>query len=230
LPTVRAVTVIGAAVAPACVPVFVTPPFDDAHVAVWEVIAEPLFAPMVNDTLICPAATFTADTPVGGAGEPTITGNDATDAKPAPRAFVALTVHVYDLPVVTAATVIGAAVAPTCVPVFVTPPFDDTHVAVCEVIAALLFAPSTNVTTNEPVAVVVEPDLATTAVGAAGVPTITGNEATETALVPTALAAFTVHVYVLAVVTAATVIGAAVAPACVPVLSTPPFDDVQVAV
>src|SRR4029077_19519452 len=119
------------------------------------------------------------------------TGSDGAESRPAPRALVAFTVHVYDLPVVTAATVIGAAVAPACVPVLVTPPLLDTHVAVWLVIALPLFAPIVNVTTNEPVAVVVEPDFATTAVGAAGEPTITGSEGADAKPAPRAFVAFT---------------------------------------
>jgi hypothetical protein len=70
----------------------------DTHIAVWLVIALPLFAPIVNVTVKEPVAVVvdpdTAFTPVGAAGEPTITGNDAADAAPAPTTFVALTVHV----------------------------------------------------------------------------------------------------------------------------------------
>ena len=134
------------------------------------------------------------------------------------------------MPVVTAETVIWAAAAPICVPVFVIPPLLDVQVAVWLMIALPLLAPIVNVTVNEPVGVVVEPDLATTFVGAAGEPTITAGDAADAALKPIPLVALTVHVYVLAVVTAATVIGAAVAPVCVPVLSAPPLLDVHVAV
>src|SRR5689334_4061289 len=108
-----------------------------------------------------------------------MTGNDGADANAEASGRVALTVHVYVLPVVTAATVIGAAAAPTCVPVLSTPPLLDTHVAVWLVIAAPLFAPMVNVTVSEPVAVVVEPDTAFTAVGAAGDPAMTGNDAAD---------------------------------------------------
>jgi hypothetical protein len=97
-----------------------------------------------------------------------MTGGDATEERLAPRALVALTMHVYVSPVVNPTTVIGAAVAPVCTPVLVTAPLLDVHVAVWLVIALPLFTPSANVTTNEPVAAVVEPDAAFTAVGAAG--------------------------------------------------------------
>ena len=88
------------------------------------------------------------------------------------------------MPVVTAATVIGAAAAPVCTPVFVTPPLLDVHVAVWLVIALPLPAPIVKVTVNEPVATVVEPDTAFTAVGAAGEPTTTGNDGDDCRPVP----------------------------------------------
>jgi hypothetical protein len=123
--------VIGAAVAPECVPVLVTPPLLDTHVAVWLVIALPLFAPItnvtVNDPVVVVAEPDTAFTFVGGAGEPTITASDGADATPVPTALVAWTVHVYVLPVVTPATVNGDP-APVCTPV--APPLLDPHVAV----------------------------------------------------------------------------------------------------
>jgi hypothetical protein len=84
-----------------------------------------LFAPATNDTLICPAATLTAVTLVGGAGEPTMTASDEADAKPAPREFAALTAHVYIFPVVKAVTTTGLAV-PFCERV--TPALLDVHV------------------------------------------------------------------------------------------------------
>jgi hypothetical protein len=96
-------------------------------------------------------------TPVGGAGDPTITGADGADPRPTPRALVAFTVHVYVPPVLNPATVIGAAVAPEWAPVLVTPPLLDVHVAVWLVIALPLSAPIVNLTVNEPVEVVVTP-------------------------------------------------------------------------
>jgi hypothetical protein len=63
-------------------------------------MALPLFAPGVNATRIWPDATCVAVTPVGAAGEPTITATDGAEARPAPRALVAVTVHVYTLAVV----------------------------------------------------------------------------------------------------------------------------------
>jgi hypothetical protein len=191
-------TVIGAAVAPECVPVLVTPPLLDTHVAVWLVIALPLFAPIVNVTLRDPVAIAvepeTAFTAVGGAGEPTITGNDAAEARPTPRPLIAFTVHVYDLPVVTPVTVMGAGAASRWAPLFVTPPLLDTHVATWAVIALPLLAPIVNVTVNEPVAAVVEPDFATTFVGGAGEPTITGGEESDARPSPRLFVPVTVQV------------------------------------
>ena len=67
---------------------------------------------------------------VGGAGvEGIVLGTaaaDAADGVPSPFAFVAVTVHVYDLPFDRPLTVSGDA-APVVDPVV--PPFDDTHEA-----------------------------------------------------------------------------------------------------
>jgi hypothetical protein len=70
----------------------------------------------------------------------------------------------------------------------------EVHFAVWLVIALPLSAPRVNVTVNEPVADVVDPDTAFTAVGAAGAPTITGSDGADTRLAPRALLAVTVHV------------------------------------
>ncbi len=77
---------------------------------------------------------------------------------------------------------------------WVTPPFDDTHVAVYCVTVAPLFALAANDTVTGPVAVVVEPDTAFTAVGAAGAPTVTAGDGVDGRLVPRAFVALTVHV------------------------------------
>jgi hypothetical protein len=90
----------------------------------------PLFAAGANDTLIRPAATRMAVTRAGAAGAPATTGADRAEAGPDPRALVAVTEHVYVLPVVTDATVIGAAAAPECVPVLAAPPLLEVHLAV----------------------------------------------------------------------------------------------------
>jgi hypothetical protein len=225
LAVVRPDTVSGLAV-PVCEPA--TPPSLVVHVAVKLEIALPLLAPAVKLTVNGPVVALvepdTAFTFVGAAGEPTITGNDATDANPAPRPFVARTVHVYVLAVVRPDTVSGLAV-PVCEPA--TPPSLDVHVAVKLEIALPLLAPAMKLTVNGPVVPVVEPDTAFTLVGAAGEPTITGNDDADCALEPTPLMAFAVHVYVLAVVRLDTVSGLAV-PVCEP--ATPPSLDVHVAV
>ena len=72
---------------------------------------------------------------------------------------------------VTAATVMGAGVAPVWVPVLVRPPLLELQVAVWLVMALPLLAPSAKVTLSEAVVVVVDPETAFTAVGAAGTPT-----------------------------------------------------------
>jgi hypothetical protein len=159
------------------------------------VIALPLFAPAVNDTTNEPVAVVvepeTALTFVGAAGDPTITGSDGADGRPAPRAFDPRAEHVYFFIVVRPVTVNGDA-APVTVPL--TPLSDEVHVAVKPVIAFPLFAPAVNETTNEPVAVVVEPETALTFVGAAGDPTITaGDDGGEAGLEPRPFVALTVH-------------------------------------
>ena len=55
-----------------------------------------------------------------------VTGAEGKDDCPVPRLLVALTVHVYVLPAVRPATVIGLAVPDL---VLATPPFDEVHVA-----------------------------------------------------------------------------------------------------
>ena len=91
-----------------------------------------------------------------------------------------------------------------------------------------LLTGAVNVTTNEPVAVVVEPEVAFTAVGAPGTVAATNAfEGAESGPVPTPLVALTVQVYVLPAVSVVTETGLA---APLPVRSVPPFDDVQVAV
>ena len=85
--------------------------------------------------------------------------------------------------------------APEWLALLVTPPLLEVHVAVCPVIALPLLAPRAKVTVSEPVAIVVEPDAALTAVGAAG--TVDGTTALEGAdagPVPTGLVAVTVNV------------------------------------
>ena len=78
--------------------------------------------------------------------------------------------------VVTAATVMVAGVGPAWVPVLVRPPLLEIQAAVWLVMALPLSAPRVKVTRSEPVAVVVDPDIALTAVGAAGAPTTIGRD------------------------------------------------------
>jgi len=149
-----------------------------------------------------------------------LTDADGADASPVPRAFVARTVHVYRLPAVKCATVIGEAV-----PVFerVAPPLDETHAAVYPVIALPLFAPGVNLTFSEPAATLT----AVTCVGAAGAPTIAAADGSLAGPVPRAFVARTVHVYRLPVVKLVTVNGDAVP---VFVWVAPPLFDAHLAV
>jgi hypothetical protein len=133
LPVVAAATVIGAAAAPACVPVFVTPPLLDVQVAVYVLIAlPPSLDGAVNVTVNDPVAAVdepdTAFAPVGAPGGfARITAFDAAEAVPVPIAFVAVTEHVYVFPLVRLDTTIGL---PAALPLRVGPPFVDVHVAV----------------------------------------------------------------------------------------------------
>ena len=90
-------------------------------------IALPPSAGATNDTVTCalPATTVGCGGTLG-----TVLGiatADAGDATPVPFAFVADTVHVYDLPFDNKPTTSGDP-APLADPV--APPFDGTHVAV----------------------------------------------------------------------------------------------------
>jgi hypothetical protein len=129
------------------------------------------------------------------------------------------------LPVVAPETAIGLVAA---LPVLVTPPLLDVQVAVLLVIGTPFAAPSVNDTLSGPVAVVVEPETAFTAVGAAGATaTITAFDAADAGPVPTPLVAWTWQVYVLPSVRPLTTIGL-LGPLATPVV--PPLLDVQVAV
>ncbi|CAB4950428.1 unannotated protein [freshwater metagenome] len=60
----------------------------------------------VQDTTDCAFAFDVAETPVGAPGAVAGTAAlDATDAAPVPRAFVAVTVNVYEVPFVSPVTV-----------------------------------------------------------------------------------------------------------------------------
>jgi hypothetical protein len=89
-----------------------------------------------------------------------------------------------------------------------------------------LFAEAANVTVSDPVAPVVDPDVALTFDGADGAPTITVDEGADAGPAPRELVAFTVHVYDLPMLRPVTVSGPA-APELVPL--RPVFDDTHVA-
>jgi hypothetical protein len=83
----------------------------EVHVAVYPMIALPLGLDAVKltvngplDEVVEPGTAFTL---TAGPGAPTITVGDGEDACPGPRAFVAVTVHVYVLASVSAMTEIG---------------------------------------------------------------------------------------------------------------------------
>ena len=141
-----------------------------------------------------------------------VTGLDAADAVLVPTAFVAVTVNVYAVPLVSPVTVNGLAA-----PVAVKPPGDD--VTVYEVIGLPFALAPLNVTVAW-----VSPGAAVTVVGAPGNPAgVTEFEATDAAPGPVALAAVTVNVYAVPLVSPVTVNGLAA-----PVAVKPPGDDVTV--
>ena len=73
-------------------------------------IADPLLlAGAVHDTTADPFPG-TADTSVGATGAPTVTGPDAADCGPVPLAFLAATVNVYVVALVSPVTVCDVAV------------------------------------------------------------------------------------------------------------------------
>ena len=165
-PTVRPVTVIARCAGSVTVFVPVAPPFADTHPAVNPVNALPLLPLAVYATRNCPGFGRVTPVSVGAGGEPTITAPDAAENGPGPTAFVARTLHVYDLPVVAPVTVTGDA-APD--PIRAAPPFDEVHETPKEVIGLPPVAVgAANDTVSEPVAVVVEPERVTTEVGEPG--------------------------------------------------------------
>ena len=105
----------------------VAPPFVDTHVAAYAVIAAPLVAPAVNETLSWLAAEAVATPMVGAAGTfAAITLDDTDDATDVPAAFVAMTEHVYAFVAVNPVTTIGDD-TPVAEPV--APPLFDTQLA-----------------------------------------------------------------------------------------------------
>jgi hypothetical protein len=190
------VTLIGLA---APVADFATPALLDVHATVYCGAVRGLpFAcgavRFVNVAFSVPLAVFVTAGCATFAGEPTMTGNDATEVGLVPRALFATTVHVYVFPVVAPVTVITAAVAPACAPVVVAPPLLDVQVAMKLVIAEPLLAGVAYVTLIGPVAVVVEPGAAVGWATGAGAPTTTAFDAADAGLLPRAFVATTLQV------------------------------------
>jgi hypothetical protein len=129
---------------------FATPPFDDVQVAAIDVMEAPLAVGAANATRSERDATRVTLGLGGGAGEPTIALFDAVEAGPLPRAFDAVSAHVYVFRVVRPFTTTGVVADPACEPVLVTPPFADLQVATTLVIAAPLLAPGVYETFIEP--------------------------------------------------------------------------------
>jgi len=178
VPFVRPATVMGL---PA--PVAFIPP--GAEVTVYEVTALlPFAAGGVNVTVACPFPAVA--TPIAGAPgrSPTVTAVEGPDAGPAPTALVAVTVKVYEVPLVSPVTVIGLDV-----PVAVTPP--GLEVTVYRSIALLpVDAGGVNATVAWALPGVTIP----TAGGPGTVTGVTALEGLDAGPVPTAFVAVTVNV------------------------------------
>src|SRR5260221_242033 len=147
----------------------------------------PLSAPGVKATVV-DALPRVTPVMVGGSGTAAgTTGNEEVDALLVPTPLVAVTVHVYVLPLVSPGTVMGEAVS---VLVPVAPPLSELQVAEKLVIALPLLAPAVNATRTD-----VLPRVTLVIVGASGtVAGTTAADAGEGALVPIALVAVIVHV------------------------------------
>ena len=173
MPLVRPVTTRGDA-APLRDPA--APPSLEVHVAVKPVIALPLFEGATNASEICVFPRVA----VGCSGASgTVAGTvaaEAGEAAPVPFPFVAVTVHVYVLPLVRGATDIGDE-APSTEPGV--PPSDETQPAVKNVIALPLFAGAANATLITPL-----PWVTVGVTGALGAPGITASLATDSLLSP----------------------------------------------
>ena len=144
LPLVSPLTVIGDA-APVLLPG--APPSIDVHETENDCVL-PLSAPAVNATVIelsPPLALVITGAPGGAAG--TTAGEAAEGPLVSSRMFVAVTVHVYVLPLVRPETAIGDE-TPSRLPDV--PPLDDVHDAVNDAIAVPFVAPGVNATVIEP--------------------------------------------------------------------------------
>ncbi len=191
------------------------PPFDDAHATVYPVIALPPSNGATNATLICAFPAVTVGCAGGSGTRLGTTTSDAGDGALVPFAFVAVSVHVYDFPLVNPTTMIGD---PAPDPVPATPPFDDPHAVLYPVIAL----PPSNGGTNDTVTCPF-PAPTTGAAGALG--TVFGTaaaDAGDAAPAPFAFVAVTVHVYDFPFVRPPTTVGEAVSDT---EPGLPPFDE-----
>ena len=195
----------------------VAPPFDDTHAAPKPVIGLPPSNGAMNET-VTRAFPATAVGCAGASGTRFGTATaDGTEGALSPLLFVAVTVHVYDLPFVRPPTRIGE-LAPAADPA--APPFDETHVAAKSVIAL----PPSNGGTNDTVSC----PLPTPAVGCPGavgtVLGMAGTDAGDESLAPLTFVAVTVHVYDFPFERLPTTIGELTAEF---VPGTPPVDEVH---
>jgi hypothetical protein len=163
------------------------------HVAVKEVIGDPLALLALNDTTSPPDPLEIAPTEVGGAGAPTTTAAIAMPLGLTPRAFLVVAKHRYDLPVINPATVIERTCEPAFVALRLVPPALGAHVAVVLFTIDPFDLLGENVTTTEPLVAEVARAATTTFVGLVGAPTVTSGVFSDVAPVPAAPIAATLN-------------------------------------
>jgi hypothetical protein len=198
------------------------PPSVDVHETELDWIVAPFAEPRVKLTSMLPEPETASAEILGAEGiSAAFTAIDCPELAESPIAFVAVTLQEYEYPALRLFTSTGL---PVPVPLFGSPPFDDTQVAVKAVMGDPLAPPGVKATASCPGALWAEAPM----VGAAGTlgttTEVVGADATE---VPKVLAAVTEHVYVLSVERPVTVIGV---PAADCVWVNPPSLETQVAV
>jgi len=151
---------------------------------VYDVTALPPVEAGADQLMMADALPATAETPVGGSGTAAgTTAFDGADAAPVPTLLVALTVKVYDVPLVRPVIVTGDPETVTVAPLLATTVYDVIVLPPLETGAVQLTVAAAF------------PAVAVTPVGAPG--TVAGTtrfDGADAALVPAALVAVTVNV------------------------------------
>jgi hypothetical protein len=201
VPSVSPTTVAGlvAGVTP------VQPPHAGDGITVYPLIADPLLAGAVQETLTVPLLLATPLTAPGApGGSAGVIPLDAAEAAPAPEPLVAVTVKVYAVPRVSPTTVAAAAAGDPVTVTPVQPPHAGEGVTTYWVIVSPLFEGAVQVRLTVPLLLAAP----VTPVGAPGTPSsVTPLDADEAAPVPIPLVAVTVKVYDVPTVSPVTVAG-----------------------